>query len=46
MQDPEALGGVTHAGGVDHASSAPDDVFIAPETPEHELVTDLYLPLK
>ena len=34
MQDPEALGGVTHAGGVDHASSAPDDVFIAPETPE------------
>ncbi|HTH62026.1 MAG TPA: glycogen debranching N-terminal domain-containing protein [Paraburkholderia sp.] len=34
MQDPEALGGATHAGGVDHPDVAPSDVFIPPETPE------------
>ncbi|TDV13886.1 amylo-alpha-1,6-glucosidase [Paraburkholderia caballeronis] len=34
MQDPEALGGVTHSGGVDHPDHAADDAFIAPETPD------------
>jgi glycogen debranching enzyme len=34
MQDPEALGGVTHTGGVDHPASGTDDAFIPPEKPE------------
>ncbi len=34
MQDPEALGGLTHAGGIDHPETEPDGAFIAPETPE------------
>ena len=34
MQDPEALGGVTHATGVDHPKHDSDDAFIAPEQAE------------
>ncbi|QGZ63394.1 amylo-alpha-1,6-glucosidase [Paraburkholderia acidisoli] len=34
MQDPEGLGGVTRAGGVDHPRQDIDGAFIAPETPE------------
>ncbi|WP_153102029.1 glycogen debranching N-terminal domain-containing protein [Paraburkholderia hayleyella] len=31
MQDPEALGGLSNAGGADHVASASSDAFIAPE---------------
>src|SRR5579871_6384790 len=34
MQDPEALGGATNAGGIDHQNADSDGAFIAPETPE------------
>ncbi|WP_296655061.1 amylo-alpha-1,6-glucosidase [Paraburkholderia sp.] len=34
MQDPEELGGVTRAGGVDHPDHDTDGAFIAPETPD------------
>ena len=34
MQDPEALGGVTHATGVDHPNDESSDPFIAPEQAE------------
>src|SRR3954469_20533986 len=31
MQQPEALGGLAHAGGIDHRESEPDGVFIPTE---------------
>ncbi|SEJ05819.1 amylo-alpha-1,6-glucosidase [Paraburkholderia diazotrophica] len=31
MQDPEALGGLTHQGGVEYRGDDPDSAFIAPE---------------
>ncbi|TAM04146.1 MAG: hypothetical protein EPN70_12170, partial [Paraburkholderia sp.] len=34
MQDPEELGGVTRAGGVDHPDHDTDGAFIAPEIPD------------
>ena len=31
MQDPEALGGLTHSGATDRAEHEPDTAFIPPE---------------
>jgi hypothetical protein len=30
MQQPEALGGLSHSGGVDHNENEPDGAFIPP----------------
>lgn len=39
MQQPEMLGGITHARGIDHAAQVDDDAFIACEAPQAAGIT-------